>query len=142
MKFGRCLWLIPDELSDWHNYTDGFTPHMTIKTNVTDKELEFYRNNIDLNKSYEVELIDDLIYEKKNNFHCLYFKVKLHGFKPNWWPDNAHISLKYRYNNSITKKEIEKIYNLVKNKKGILNSIKLMSCNTHYNFWKDIETLN
>lgn len=142
MKFGRCLWLIPDMESEWYKYTDGFLPHMTIKTHLNDKEIDFYKKNIDFSLKYEIVLIEDIVYDISNKFHCLYHKVRLNGKKPNWWPSNAHISFCYRYDEPFSETEIKNISENIKVKKGILHKVSLINCNNHYSNWKEIETLN
>ena len=142
MKFGKCLWLIPDKESNWHNYTIGFNPHMTIKTHLNEKQIDFYKNNIDFSLNYKIVLEGDIVYDISNKFHCLYHKVKLIGKKPIWWPDNPHISFSYRYDEPFSKSEIKNISKNIKVKNGILHKVILMNCDEHYSNWKKIKILN
>jgi hypothetical protein len=59
--------------------------------------------------------------------------------KPEWWPNNAHISFIYKYNKPITLLEINKVKKSVNDTIIIFNKIKVMLCKGHHNNWKLIK---
>jgi hypothetical protein len=95
----------------------------------------------ELTTPIHIKLIGDIIYSIKENFHALYYKVKIMDdeFKvPIWWPNNPHISFIYRYNEPFTQKEIDELKNKIQVKDGVITEIKLMRCIGHYLTWAQI----
>lgn len=128
--FGYCLWLCPLNGNALENYTNGFRPHVTIKSNLHLSDAIELKESIgsvrvlcDIGRTQIRSVIDD--------FYSIYYKVFTD--KPYWWwPENAHISFKYEYgyiNNSpieLPKWEVT-LYDMV-----------VMDCRGHFSSWKPI----
>jgi hypothetical protein len=134
MNFGVCLWALPENNHEWYNYTNNFLPHISIKTKLNLKQgIDFY-NSINIDE-LNVEIYGDLVYSIENNFHALYFPVKILGNIPYWLPNNSHISFRYKYDNEFTESEISKIKNMIKVKNAKLTNLRLVDCREHYKTW-------
>ena len=57
--------------------------------------------------------------------------------QPIWWPNNAHVSLLYKYYEPINEKEIKNVWDKINNKEYIFDEIKIMKCNNHHTTWKE-----
>jgi len=134
MNFKYCIWLIPNKTHIWYNYTNGFIPHLTIKSKMNYKDAQKLYNFLNI-EPLKIKLCHDIIYSIEKKFHALYFPVKLLGVKPEWWPNNPHISFRYQYNKSFNQCEIENLKKLVSVFDGELVEIKLVKCSGHFKNW-------
>ena len=137
MDFNFCLWFINSENHDWKKYTNGFYPHLTIKSQLEYKDaLELYETikNID---PITIRLKNEVTHTNENGFHALYFKVDLISNTNKIINEikNPHISFRYQYNKDFSEKEIEKLQTTVKEKFETLNKVKLVNCQGHYENW-------
>jgi len=136
MNFGYCIHFIPEEKSEFHNYTNGFVPHLSIKTHLTKEQAEYYYNKLSSIHSIEVILLNDIVYDTSCPLYSLYYNVKCNdGSIPFWFPKNPHITFFYAYD-SIDKNTIEIVKHNIKIKKCILNKVKIVKCDGHYSTWK------
>ena len=137
VRFDYCIWLVLDD--DTHLESKNFLTHITIKSNLNYLDA-FLTYQMLQNKNYIIEIDSELIEESDNYFKALYFRVKFSEKnkipKPKWWPENAHISVSYKYGKQFTSKEKNKIF--LKNKELIFNNFILMECNGHHLEWKRI----
>ena len=135
MNFGICIWFLPENNHEWYNYTDNFLPHISIKTKLNLKEGVRTFNSINID-TLNIKIDGELVYDIQENFHSLYFPVKIMDNQiPNWWPNNAHVSVRYRYDKPFTKSEIEEVKKMVLVKRAKLNNLKLVDCREHYKTW-------
>ena len=123
--FGYCIWLLPEQ-ENWHLPDKGFLTHITIYKNLS------YFDAIRLFLTIERTL--NHINTSEDGFHALQYPVaysKLNNDeKPIWWPNDAHISLKYQYDSEITDTRVETLSKSCKFEK-----FAIMKCNGHYNEW-------
>ena len=150
--FSYCIWLSPHPEHPWYNNTNGFIPHISLKTNLNyEAAIEMF-DNINLNvKPYKHNYdnpvpinikLEDLTISKEEDFHALYYTVKLikpHS-NPNWWPSNAHMSFFYKYDDEITNIEKQECVSNILIYSGILNKIHLVKCKDHFKTWEIIKT--
>jgi len=140
-NFGWCIWLIPEKESLWHTYTDGFSPHITIKSCLEQKEALKLFNSIQ--KSLEAFSLTVCLqgycqqtYSKK--FAALYYDVNPvpSTTYPSWWPENAHMSFRYQYSKLFDSSDLSKLDSTINQKTASVTSIALVHCNGHYSTWK------
>ena len=135
MKFNYCVWLIPNIKNAWSKYVYGFHPHISIKTNLEKKEAIDYYKSISLDKPLKVKLVGEPVYEVKNKFHSLYYCAKPVGKAPSWWPQGAHVSFRYRYNEPFSKFDIKQFKKQTFELEELFTDIKVAYCNDHYRYW-------
>ncbi len=135
MDFQYCIHFIPEEKSEFHKYTNGFIPHLSIMTKLTEKEAKYHFNKLCNIQPIEIILDDKPIYNDLFSLYSIYYSVKFKEKTPHWCPENPHISFLYSYK-PIKKQEIETLTNKIKIKKCILNKLKIVKCNGHYLTWK------
>lgn len=137
--FEYCIWLLPEKPHEWYTYPSGFSPHLSVKTYLDYDDMPKYKNILDDNISIEIELLGKLYQTTVNNFYALQYLVKpLSKNIPKWWPENAHISFRYKYNTPFTEEEIKNIENTIKVRKANLNNIRIQRCTGHYTYWSQI----
>ena len=112
--FRYCVWLTTDNDCMWSRYTNGFKPHLTIKSHLSFDEAFSLQNDgegtsprgatppdISSNfyESLEIYLDSSIINSKSPDFHALYFGARLGDsiITPHWWPEYAHVSFYYGY---------------------------------------------
>ena len=147
-----CIWLSPHSEHPWYNNTNGFIPHISLKTNLDyEAAIEMF-DNINLNiKPYKYNYnnpvpinikLEDLIILKEEDFHSLNYTVKLLNpkIKPNWWPIKPYMSFFYKYDNAITNIEKQKCVSKITIYSGILNKIHLVKCEGDFKSWEIIKT--
>ena len=141
-NFKYCVWFIPEDQHEWYNYTNSFTPHLTIKSKIDKSKINEIKEFINMIKDYKikVELVGKLYQTCENHFYALQYNVKpLNVDKLKWWPINAHISFRYKYNIPYTEDEIEEIDKQIKVKEGYLDKIRIYYCNGDFSSWKEID---
>jgi len=136
-NFKYCIWFTPQLNHPWYNYTQSFLPHMTIKSKLDETNLNKYKNILYFNKQIEIKLVGKLYQDKINDFYALQYDVEVLNKNeiPDWWPDNPHISFRYRYNIPHTEKEIEDISKIIEIKTGLLDCIQVYKCSGHFREW-------
>ena len=155
MNFGYCIWAVPETSGiSQHWYTNGFEPHLSIKTNIpTENEARQYiMKMLDYNNhgvafdpvqpvnplSFEnihISLGNQLIIDNANGFYSAYYNVHCNNNQPDWWPENAHISFLYQHNQPFTQEQINSIYNGIIERNIILDNIKIVKCEGHFTRW-------
>ena len=38
-NFDYCIWFLPENNSEFYNYTKGFSPHLTIKSKINKNDI-------------------------------------------------------------------------------------------------------
>ena len=141
VNFGYCIWLLCDKKNNLKKLTNGFDAHMSVNTNMNLQEainmfenLLLYKNN-----SLIVDIMPKKIMSYNNGFNALYYSIKYSNKnineKPFWWPENAHISIRYKYNKDFTSSE--KKLNLLNNTCK-MKGLRLMKCIGHHSKWQQI----
>ena len=136
--FKYCVWLTTDNDCIWSTYTNGFKPHLTIKSHLSFEEAFSLQNEISSNfhKPLDIYLEGDIINSKAPDFHALLFKAKLGEglIKPHWWVEDAHVSFYYDYN-EISDSVKEEVTKTVKTKKAVFDKIEVKLCAGHFRKW-------
>ena len=136
-NFGYCLWLVPGIRNKVINFTDGFKPHITIKKNLTKFQSFEEFKKIYLAEPIKFKLDDKYILSEEDNFYALYYKVSPLVYKPLWWPEDAHISFRYKYDEPFTQNEIDNTLNKYI-KYLTFDTIEIRNCNGHFKNWEKI----
>ena len=136
-NFGYCLWLVPGIRNKVINFTDGFKPHITIKKNLTKFQSFEEFKKIYLEEPIKFKLEDKYILSEEDNFYALYYKVSPLVYKPLWWPKDAHISFRYKYDEPFTQNEIDNTLNKYI-KYLTFDTIEIRNCNGHFKNWEKI----
>jgi len=126
--FGYCIHYIPEENSEFHNYTNGFVPHLTIHMNLLKADAEKKLEELKNIEPVEVTLIGEPIVNYVPEFSSLYYNVKTINETPSWFPEGSHISFIYKNGSKIKDEEIEALKNKITNKKCLLNNLKIVNC--------------
>ena len=141
VDFGYCIWLMCDKDSELSKLTNGFDAHMSVKINLDEingKEFFDYLS-CDNNKSIIVDIIPKKVMNYENGFNALYYLIeysnKNKDEKPFWWPEHAHVSIRYKYDEDFTSSE--KNLNLI-NKTCEMKGLRLMKCTGHHSIWKQV----
>lgn len=130
-NFGYCVWYVLEGGHEWHNKTDGFACHITIKKGLTFNDAVRLYHSI---KPEERDIeIDKQMIQDDDGFLNMYYTIKEIDQKPVWMPEVAHVSFMYKYNGVI---EFQKEMNI---RKGRFNKIALVCCDGHYKDWKIID---
>ena len=105
-NFGNCIWLTTRK-NRYKYLTNGFQLHMTIFSHLNVEEAFKYNSQLKNNK-YIITL-GETIYEKSDNFYCIYRKIKNISPCLDINVKNPHISFYYSYKPICTnmKKKIE-----------------------------------
>lgn len=139
VDFGYCLWLLCEKDEEINKLQNGFEGHISILTNMNLTEgLDLYEC-LDKDISIIVDVEPERVVSYYNGFNSIYFKVKYSDEnkkkEPQWWPKDAHISIRYKYNEKFTEDELRiKLFD----NKCKMRGIKLMRCRGHYSDWKCI----
>lgn len=136
--FKYCIWYTPDPTHTWSDFSNGFLPHLSIKTGLTIGQALNIFSNIN-NQEIEVEL-DYLICNETEGFNSLYYTIKDKGINSEWWPKNPHISFLYKYDEKITPYEVHDLYTNINDKKAILKKIHIVKCIGHYSTWEIVSS--
>ena len=134
--FKYCLWLTSDT-SHWANYTNGYQPHLTIKSHLSYEECFSLLKEIMADfKPLEIELIDEIKYSNNVDFHSLYYDAKIKDdiLKPFWWPKNPHVSFFYSYD-SIDDSVISDVSDMVVIKTACFDKVIIKQCSGHFLEW-------
>tara|TARA_B100000902_G_scaffold392634_1_gene445365 strand:- start:336 stop:761 length:426 start_codon:yes stop_codon:yes gene_type:complete len=133
-NFGYCIWLLPNN-TNWNNYTNGFIFHMTIKHSLTLSDAMNIYSKLKIS-SQIMELSEKYTLDKEHNFNALYYILKTENIQE-CFPKNFHVSLFYKYNESITNEEIQNIKKL--SNTVTFDKIALVDCNNkHFKDWNII----
>lgn len=134
--FGYCVWYIPEN-GPWYKFTNGFTPHVTIKHSLTYSDaLRLYLAIKP--KPIEVELGNPQV-SVEDDFWALYYNLKHIENKPDWYPNKPHISFLYQYNEPITSIHVNYLKQYLVPYKSRLTKIALVYCKGHYKKWKMLQ---
>lgn len=140
-----CVWLIPED-KYWYNINRTITPHLSIKTNMGladainlhnallqelgHKTIQVFvdKNSLITNDDNHVSLEYNLYYSNNN--------VK---DKPVWWPNNAHMSLLYKYNDGVTENEKRYMNKRVNRTFARFGTPCIVCCKGHHREWKFVK---
>jgi len=134
--FKHCIWFLPERNHPWYGYSDGFCPHVTIALGLREKEARDLANDIRV-CDIEVKITNDVRQSCVGDFYALFCSVEPTDSenKPEWWPENAHVSFKYKYNTPFTEQEIESLRERVSVKSALLNQMRTVKCSGHFTEW-------
>lgn len=129
--FGYCLWLCPLKDHVFEKYTNGFRPHVTIKSKLHLNDV------IELKESIgNVRVLGNLgrtqVRSVEDDFQCIYFNV-FTDRKHWWWPENAHMSFRYGYG-YVSNDEID-----IPKWEVALCELVVMDCRGHFKDWKPVK---
>jgi hypothetical protein len=134
--FKYCLWLT-SESTPWKTYTNGFQPHVTIKSHLSYNECLSLLKEITADfKPVEIELIGKIKYSSTTDFHSLFYDAKLKddALNVSWWPENPHVSFFYDYD-TIDDSVILDVSNKVIIKSVCFDSVIIKRCSGHFTKW-------
>ena len=134
--FKYCIWYSPPANHPWNYFTNGFPPHMSIKTGLNlSQALSLFSKLKKISINIE---FDNLRCNEDDGFHALYYTIKDIENKPLWWPKNPHMSFYYKYNQKITTSEANYLYINLHLKKSNLSNFHVVLCKGHHSKWKII----
>ena len=127
LEFGYCIWLQPSEPSELYDLTDGFEPHISLKTNMKYDEA----NKICSVSAtpLTIKIIDTPYITECEGFYALQYDVEILSGVPQLLSETPHISFIYRYD--AHEKTFVKLSNFVVQ----FDTYTLMCCNSHYTKW-------
>jgi len=134
-SFKYCIWALPEKGHEWYKYTNGFYPHITIISGLSLDEAFLYFEKNYFRKSYVT--IRDFDSCLTGGFSALYANVDYVDEKPTWWPDDAHVSFYYKYNESFTKECLEYYTKNMPRKKVKIGEFLLVRCDGNFMKWKN-----
>ena len=134
--FGYCVWYIPEN-GPWYNFTNGFTPHVTVKHSMTYSDaLKLY---LEIEpKTIDIEL-DSIKVSVDEDFWALYYTIKPTNSKPQWYTENSHISFLYQYNEPINSLQINHLKKHLVPYKSKLTNVVLACCKGHFSKWEILQ---
>ena len=136
IDYNYCIWLINNKINNWEKKEKGFLTHMSIKTHLKKNEAILLFNQIKKDIDFIKLTINSELIESndESGFNALYYNVSGNK-KFSWWPDNAHVSFHYKYNEAFSIKDKE-----YKPKKNwcIFNDIIIMKCTGHHKDWTQL----
>jgi len=140
-NFGYCIWFTSSSFPlKINKLTNGFQPHMSVKTHYSSLAMatKFF-NKLPVKIKIPI-VFDKMVYSpEENGFTSLYFTIKPSNDPSTiwWWPENAHISMHYTYDSSISEKIKEEIYKKVSSLQELtLDGFQIMNCNGNFHNWK------
>ena len=136
-SFGYCIWLVPCVTKKLINITNGFTPHITVRSHLRKNQAIEEFKRLSITKPIKIKLDKDYKLSEEDNFFALYYNVKPINYTPIWWPENAHISFRYKYDKPFTKEVVEQAINHKFNYLYFEN-LEIRNCNGHFKNWEKI----
>ena len=134
-NFGYCIWLLPNN-TNWNNYTNGFIFHMTIKHSLTLYDARNIYSKLKIS-SQIMELSEKYTLSCDDDFNALYYILKKIDNIPEYFPNDSHVSLFYKYKDKISNEEIQKIEKI--SNTVVFDKIALVDCNNkHFKDWNII----
>lgn len=148
--FKFCVWLVPEENSEWHKYVDGFIPHMTVRSGIeTEKDaLKLFKLVVAgfiLSSKCRLKMVDGLRSTSSEGFSALEFSVIRDGDgggdggdsdeKALWWPDGAHVSVAYKYDEVFGEKERNEYEKKIVVRSALIGEVRVMKCTGHFRDW-------
>ena len=135
--FKYCIWLVPNKHHSWINIPNDFTPHMTVKSHLDQKEANYIYNKIKKeNYQIKVKLVGKLCQDNTEDFYALQYNVlSISNDIPDWFPKDAHISFAYQYK-PFTEHQMQELENKIKDKNGLLDLLVINKCTGNYKNWK------
>ena len=136
VNFKYCVWLVTNNNHIWNKMTNGFIPHITIKSNLDLSEAVKLYNTLE-KKKYKV-ILDKIESINYNDFNSIQYSIFMEGEKmPYWLNEDTHISFNYRYDKEYNKEEVELFDKKNKIREAIFNKYMLVRCDGHYKTWKN-----
>ena len=133
--FKYCIWALPEKGHEWYNYTNGYYPHITIKSGLSlDEAFLYFEQNYF--KKTDI-IVKDFDASLSGGFSSLWANVDNVGETPLWWPDNAHVSFCYKYIEPFTKDYLEYYTKNMPRKKVRISEFLLVRCDGHFMDWKN-----
>jgi hypothetical protein len=146
VNYGYCVWLTSNTVKELDLIANNFQPHISIFTHLSLNDAKNLYNLLikdSKDKNIFVKLSDKSIATNTNGFCCLEYGVDYicydeNNSTPSWWPKNAHISLKYKYDEDITLDEINEVERKLESRIFNFTKLKIMLCKGHHNDWREI----
>jgi len=133
--FKYCIWALPEKGHEWYNYTNGYYPHITIKSGLSlDEAFLYFEQNYFRKTDIMVKEFNTSL---SGGFSAFYANVNYVDEKPMWWPDNAHVSFCYKYIEPFTKDYLEYYTKNMPIKKVRISEFLLVRCDGHFMDWKN-----
>ena len=148
--FKYCIWLVPKKKHKWHKYTNGFVPHMTVKSEIDTKGAAYAlyaKVALGVPKGgISVKMIGELEQHNENDFNALIYNLEQEGEKNMknmniWWPTDPHVSLAYQYDKKFETDEMKKIDEKIIVGSAILNEVRIMCCSGHFEKWQIVNRI-
>ncbi len=140
-----CVWFVPEKGHPWFDYTNGFVPHMTVKAelnNYKDAEKLYFdvcKDLVGKGCGVCVKMLSGLEQHNEPNFGALVYNIEIkdeNTLKALWWPNGAHISIRYRCDGTkFSEKEMKEVDTNVVVREGYLKEVRLMRCTGHFMDW-------
>lgn len=121
--FGYCVWYILESNHPWNSIID-FTPHITIKSNLTlNQAYMLYDSIIPRNIKFT---ISQKYISCEENFYAIYYSCIIENLS------DSHISFGYNYYTvpDVATPNINT---------GVCDKVGLVKCKGHYKNWKILE---
>jgi len=134
IDFDYCIWFQPKNDHEWYDYTNGFEPHVTLKTNLTYSEAHEYVKNIKI-ENIDITLQENPEMDCSQGFHAIYYNLVN---KHHILPDDAHVSFMYQYDKPFSINQIEQLGHKIKARTATLSDINIVKCTGHFRYWKKI----
>ena len=140
-----CVWLIPEN-PYWYKINKTVIPHLSIKTHLEladainlhsalQKELNHKTINVLVDKNFLVSNDDGFTSLE----YPLYYSANNDKPKPDWWPEYAHMSLLYKYNEGVKESEKKYMNKNVNMRHARLGTPFIMSCKGHHRGWEFVK---
>lgn len=147
-NFGYCIWMIPNNEEYLNPYKRGFSHHLSVKTEMTLSESIKFINSLKQNSEFNSinVILGDAISSYEDNFAAIEFTVHIYNDEiqeeqsenPWWWPDGAHISFEYQYDEPFSLEKLQEWNRIMKSKKITLSKFIIMKCDGSYLDWKKV----
>lgn len=146
-NYKYCVWLLPQG-NYWYNINKSIVPHMSVKThlNLSDalnlhSALKKSLNHRGINVLMDRKFVID---SNNNGFtaleYMLYYSADNIKKKPEWWPENAHMSFIYKYNQDISENEKKYMKKCVNRSFLTFGNPCIVLCKGHHTKWEFVKT--
>jgi hypothetical protein len=139
IDFNYCVWAVFKEDHPWTSLTNGFQPHMTIKSHLNLREALRLKHQItagDNRWNQVISLLGTEVQEisSLSGLSALVQSVQETDLEP--WPKGAHVSFRYRYHEAFPLSEINEVNELLQEHSlAEIVDIVVMKCNGHFSTW-------
>lgn len=137
-SFGYCVWLLPETNSPLFKFAKGFTPHISIRTDMKKNEAIHFLKSQSQTQIFKV-IFSNYYLSTSEGFHSFEFKANFKDLVPFQIQKNPHVSFIYKYNTDIVPSETKDIIKNVKLEHVYkFQKCIIMHCKGHYSTWKEV----